>query len=132
MRSLSLIFSGEERGIDPTDTINWSLMEEISHILAGTYVTALSNFLDLNILISTSYTMYDMFGSILNSLLTEMSCKTDFALLLNAEFLIKEEEIYGNILTLFDPASLDILLKRINGMLYQKFGQPEIYFYINI
>lgn len=101
-------------------------MEEISHTLAGTYVTALSNFLDLNILISTPYTMYDMFGSILNSLLTEMSCKRDFALLLNSEFLIKEEEIYGNILTLFDPASLDSLLKRINGMLYQKFGQPEI------
>lgn len=87
-----MILSGQEKGIDPTDTINWSLMEEISHILAGTYVTAFSNFLDLNILISTPHTMYDIFGSILNSLLTEMSCKTDFALLLNAVLLIKKRK----------------------------------------
>lgn len=122
VRSLSQILSGEEKGTDPVDTINRPLIEEISHILAGTYVTALSKFLDLNILISTPYTVYDMFGSILNSVLTEMSCKTDFALLLNAELLIKEEKIYGNVLTLFDPASLEDLLKRIDEMLYHKPG----------
>ncbi len=120
VKSLSLILSGEEKGIDLVDTTNRSLIEEVSHILAGTYVTALSKFLDLNILISTPYTVYDMFGSILNSVLTEMSCKTDFALLLNAELLIKEEKIYGNVLTLFDPASLDYLLKRISEMLHRK------------
>jgi len=122
VKSLSLILSGEEKGIDLVDTTNRSLIEEVSHILAGTYVTALSKFLDLNILISTPYTVYDMFGSILNSVLTEMSCKTDFALLLNAELLIKEEKIYGNVLTLFDPASLDYLLKRISEMLHRKPG----------
>jgi chemotaxis protein CheC len=122
VRSLSQILSGEEKGTDPVDTINRPLIEEISHILAGTYVTALSKFLDLNILISTPYAVYDMFGSILNSVLTEMSCKTDFALLLNAELLIKEEKIYGNVLTLFDPASLEDLLKRIDEMFYHKPG----------
>lgn len=126
VKGLSLILLGGDKGIekridqgkriDPVDIVNRSLIEEVSHILAGTYVTALSEFLDLNILISTPYTVYDMFGSILNSVLTEMSCKTDFALLLDAEFLIKEEKIYGNILTLFDPLSLDYLLKRINEM----------------
>ncbi len=120
VRSLSKILSSEEKGVDQVDTMNRSLMEEISHIMAGTYVTALSKFLDLNILISIPYTVYDMFGSILNSVLTEMSCKMDFALLLNAEFLIKEEKIYGNILTLFDPASLDCVLKRIYEMLHRK------------
>jgi len=49
-----------------------------------------------------------------------MSCKTNFALLLNAEFLTKEEKIYGTILTLFDPASLDYLLKRVNELIPQK------------
>jgi len=110
----SMLLSVEEKGRNPADTMSKSLVEEVSHILAGTYVTAISKFLDLNILISTPYTVYDMFGSILNSVLTEMSCKTDFALLLDAELLIKEEKIYGNVLTLFDPASLDYLLKRVN------------------
>lgn len=122
VKRLSLILSGEEEGKDTADTMNKSLIEEVSHILAGTYVTALSKFLDLNILISTPYTVYDMFGSILNSVLTEMSCKTDFALLLDAEFLIKKEKVYGNVLTLFDPASMDYMLNRINEMLHQKPG----------
>ena len=122
VKRLSLILSGEEEGKDTADTMNKSLIEEVSHILAGTYVTALSKFLDLNILISTPYTVYDMFGSILNSVLTEMSCKTDFALLLDAEFLIKDEKVYGNVLTLFDPASMDYMLNRINEMLRQKPG----------
>ena len=120
VRSLSLIFSGEENGKILADTMKKSLIEEISHILAGTYVTALSDFLDLNILISIPYMVYDMFASILNSVLTEMSCKMDFALLLDAEFLIKEERVYGNILTLFDPTSLDYLLRRISEMSHQK------------
>lgn len=122
VKRLSLILSGGEEGKDTADTMNKSLIEEVSHILAGTYVTALSKFLDLNILISTPYTVYDMFGSILNSVLTEMSCKTDFALLLDAEFLIKDEKVYGNVLTLLDPASMDYMLNRINEMLRQKPG----------
>jgi|GEM_PF-269984 chemotaxis protein CheC len=101
---------------DLIDTMSRSLIGEVSHILAGTYVTALSKFLDLTILISAPYTVYDMSSSILNSVLTEMSYKTDFALLLDTEFLIKEKKIYGYVLTLFDPASLDYLLKRINEM----------------
>ena len=120
VRSLSLILSGEEGGKDLTDAMSHSLMEEVSHILARTYVTALAKFMDLNILVSTPYTVYDMFGSILNSVLAEMSCETDFALILDAEFLIKEEKVYGNVLTLLDPASLDCLLKKINEMLRQK------------
>ncbi|HWQ49118.1 MAG TPA: hypothetical protein VN414_09265 [Methanosarcina sp.] len=43
--------------MDPIDTVNMSLKEEISHILAGTCGTALSKFLDINILISTPYTV---------------------------------------------------------------------------
>lgn len=117
----SILLSSDEKGRNPVDAMSKSLVEEVSHILAGTYVTALSKFLDLNILISTPYTVYDMFDSILNSVLTEMSCKTDFALMLDAELLIKEEKIYGNVLTLFDPASLDYLLKRINKISQRNF-----------
>ena len=83
-----------EKETDLIDTMSRSLIEEVSHILAGTYVTALSKFLDLTILISAPYTVYDMSGSILNSVLTEMSYKTDFTLLLDTEFLIKEKKIF--------------------------------------
>jgi chemotaxis protein CheC len=119
VRGLALILSCEEVK-NLIDAMNNSLMEDVSHILGRTYVTALAKFLDFNILVSKPYMVYDMFGSILNSVLTEMSCKTDFALMLDAEFMIKEEKVYGNVLTLLDHASLDYLLKRIKEMSRQK------------
>lgn len=116
-KSLCMSLSGEKGKEDLTDPMNLSLIEEVSHILAGTYVTSLAKFLKLNLSISVPFATYDMSGAIFNSAVTEMGCIADFALMLDAEFLIKEKKINGNILTLLDPESLDCLLKRINSMI---------------
>ncbi|MHC1756174.1 MAG: chemotaxis protein CheC [Methanosarcina sp.] len=117
--SLCLSLSGEEGKRDLTDPTNLSLIEEISHILAGTYVNSLAKFLKLNLSISTPCAAYDMSDSIFNSAVTEMGYIADFALILDAEFLIKEKKINGNVLTLLDPVSLSHLLKKINSMVNQ-------------
>lgn len=117
--SLCLSLSGEEGKRDLTDPMNLSLIEEISHILAGTYLTSLAKFLKLNLSISTPYAAYDMSDSIFNSAVTEMGYIADFALILDAEFLIEEKKINGNVLTLLDPESLSCLLKKISSMVNQ-------------
>jgi chemotaxis protein CheC len=116
-RSLCLNLSSEEGKKDFTDPMSLSLIEEVSHILAGTYITSLAKFLKLNLSISTPYAVYDMSGSIFNSAVTEIGYIADFALVLDAEFLIKEKKIDGNVLVLLDPESLNCLLKRINVMI---------------
>lgn len=116
-KSLCMSLSGEEEEINLTDSVKLSLIEEVSHILAGTYVTSLAEFLKLNLSISTPYAIYDMSDSIFNSVITEMGYIADFALILDTEFLIKEKKIKGNILTLLDPESLNYLLERINSMI---------------
>jgi chemotaxis protein CheC len=118
-KSLYLSLSGEEGEKKLTDKVKLSLIEEVSHILAGTYITSLSEFLKLNLSISTPYATYDMSDSIFNSVVTEMGYIADFALILDAEFTIKEKKIKGNILTLLDPESLNRLLERINAMVDQ-------------
>jgi chemotaxis protein CheC len=60
-----------------------------------------------------------MSDSIFNSVITEMGYIADFAFVLDAEFLIKEKRIKGNVLTLLDPKSLSCLLERINSMINQ-------------
>ncbi|WP_440946392.1 chemotaxis protein CheC [Methanosarcina sp. T3] len=118
-KNLCLSLSGEERKGNLTDSMNLSIIEEVSHILAGTYVTSLAKFLKLNLSISIPCATYDMSGAIFNSAVTEIGYIADFALMIDAEFLIKEKKIKGNILTLLDPESLDSLLKRINSMINQ-------------
>lgn len=118
-KSLYLSFLGEEGEKKLTDRVKLSLIEEVSHILAGTYITSLSEFLKLNLSISTPYATYDMSDSIFNSAVTEMGYIADFALILDTEFIIKEKKIEGNILTLLDPDSLNRLLERIDSMIDQ-------------
>lgn len=118
-KSLCLNLSDKGEKVSLTDSMKLSLIEEISHILAGTYVTSLAEFLKLNLSVSTPYTAYDMSGSIFNSAITEMGYIADFALILDAQFLIKEKRINGSMLTLLDPKSLNRLLKRINSMVDQ-------------
>ena len=121
--SLYISLSGEEIEKNLTDpvkrSLKISLIEEVSHILAGTYVTSLAKFLKLNLSISIPYATYDMSDSIFNSVITEMGYIADFAFVLDAEFLIKEKRIKGNVLTLLDPKSLSCLLERINSMINQ-------------
>lgn len=116
-KSLCISLSGEEGEKNLRDSVKLSLIEEVSHILAGTYITSLAEFLKLNLSISTPYATYDMSDSIFNSVVTEMVYIADFALILDAEFIIKEKKIKGNILTLLDPKSLNRLLERINSMI---------------
>ncbi|MDQ1276114.1 MAG: chemotaxis protein CheC [Euryarchaeota archaeon] len=116
-KSLCISLSGEEGEKNLRDSVKLSLIEEVSHILAGTYITSLAEFLKLNLSISTPYATYDMSDSIFNSVVTEMVYIADFALILDAEFIIKEKKIKGNILTLLDPKSLNLLLERINSMI---------------
>jgi chemotaxis protein CheC len=122
-KSLYISLSGEEGEKNLIDSakmsLKISLIEEVSHILAGTYVTSLAEFLKLNLSISTPYATYDMSDSIFNSAITEMGYIADVVLILDAEFLIKEKRIEGNILTLLDPKSLNRLLERINSMINQ-------------
>lgn len=116
-KSLCISLSGKEGEKNLRDSVKLSLIEEVSHILAGTYITSLAEFLRLNLSISTPYATYDMSDSIFNSVVTEMVYIADFALILDAEFIIKEKKIKGNILTLLDPKSLNRLLERINSMI---------------
>ncbi|MFY1113046.1 MAG: chemotaxis protein CheC [Methanosarcinaceae archaeon] len=115
-RNLCQAITGESEA-NLADRINRSVIEEVSHILAGTYITSLADFLHIDVSISTPYNAYDMLGSILNYVLTEMCYKADLALILDSEFLVKENKIKGIFVTLFDPVSLDYLLEKINGML---------------
>lgn len=115
-KSLCISLSGEEEEKDLRDSMKLSLIEEVSHILAGTYITSLSEFLKLNLSISTPYATYDMSDSIFNSVVTEMGYMADFALIFDAEFITKGKRIKGNMLTLMDLESLNRLLERINSM----------------
>ncbi|WP_406671220.1 chemotaxis protein CheC [Methanolobus sp. ZRKC4] len=108
--------SGEEN-IDILTEMNQSLIEEVGHILAGSYVSSLSEFLGLDLKISPPMQTFDMLGAIMDHMLIEMSEKAEHALLFDTLFMIEGNRMNGIFLTLFDPDSMDIILERIDKMI---------------
>jgi chemotaxis protein CheC len=106
-----------EEDTDIMTPLNQSIIEEVGHILAGSYVSSLSDFLRLNIKISPPMQTFDMLGAIIDHILIEMSTKAENALLFDTLFTIEGHEMDGIFLTLFDPDSMDVILERIDTMI---------------
>ncbi|MBP1908889.1 chemotaxis protein CheC [Methanolobus bombayensis] len=115
-RTICEIITHEEN-TDILTPINQSLIEEVGHILAGSYVSSLSDFLSLNIKISTPMQTFDMLGAIIDHILIEMSQKVEYALLFDTLFILQGDRTDGFFLTMFDPDSMDTIIGRVDKMI---------------
>jgi chemotaxis protein CheC len=98
------------RGI--TD-IGMSALKEVSNILSGSYVNALSSLTNLDIRLSLPEIAIDMVGAILNfpaSLIGEMG---DQLLLIEEDFIISQNLIQSHLLIIPDLHSLNEIMKRL-------------------
>ncbi|TGC10720.1 chemotaxis protein CheC [Methanolobus halotolerans] len=107
--------SGEEH-TDIFTEMNQSLIEEVGHILAGSYVSSLSEFLGLNLKISPPMQTFDMLGAIMDHILIEMSRDVESTLLFDTFFTLEGNRMEGILLTLFDPVSMDKILNKVAEM----------------
>ncbi len=90
-----------------------SAVMEVGNILTSSYLNALSAFSGLTVVPSTPALAYDMAGAILSTILIELSEVSDYALLIETEFLGNGKSIDGNFFLLPDLDSLHVLLKSI-------------------
>lgn len=108
---------GDTDETKPFDEMEKSVLKETGNIMGGTYVSSLSNFLNLSIGLSTPSEVYDMSDAILNQVVGLMSNDVDDALYLKTEFTLNDEKIDGKILIFTDSSSLSKMLDAINKLL---------------
>lgn len=108
---------GESDESKPFDEMEISVLKEIGNIMGGTYVTSLSNFLQLSIGLSTPSEVYDMSDAIVNQIVGMMINEVNDALYLKTDFNINEEKIEGKILIFTGSESLTKLLDAINRII---------------
>lgn len=106
---VEMLMGTADEGI--TGEISQSAIMEVGNILASSYLNALSSFSGLTIIPSTPSLAYDMAGAILSTVLIEISELSDYALLIETEFLQDKESIDGSFFMLPDLDSLHLLLK---------------------
>lgn len=108
-----LMGSVSEDGI--AGEIAQSAITEVGNILTSSYLNALSAFSGLTVVPSTPSLAYDMAGAILSTILIELSEVSDYALLIETEFIGEGKTIDGNFFMLPDLDSLYVLLKTIGA-----------------
>lgn len=69
-----------------------SVLEEIGNIMTGSYLSALSDFVNINMHSSIPYLSVDMAGAILSSGLVELSQVTDYAIVVDTEISNVQED----------------------------------------
>lgn len=89
--------------------ISISALQEVGNILTGSYLTALSDFLNINIQPSIPYFSIDMAGAIMTAGLIELSHITDVAIVIDTKMNedARKEGINGQFFLVPDPQSLE-------------------------
>lgn len=104
---------------DTFNEMEQSLLKELCNIMSGTYISAISNFLGIGIMLSPPSQVYDMAEAIINQLVGMMITDAENVLFLRTEFNVHTEKLYGKILIFTDTASLTKILNAINRIAAQ-------------
>lgn len=95
------------------DQMDESALKEVTNILAGSYLTALSTFTNIDFHTSVPALAFDMAGAILGNVLQLYGEVSDYALVIESVFLEEEREVKGHFFLLPEPGSLEILLREL-------------------
>ena len=93
-----------------------ALKKEVGNIISGSYLTVLSNVLQIKIVEHIPNFSFDMFGAIVSQIITDFAQKTENALVIEIEFLFKPQTFKGYFLLLFEVEQLKAMLGSIAGV----------------
>lgn len=96
--------------------IGMSAMQEMGNILSGSYLSALSDFLQLKMYPTVPGLSIDMFGAIISIGLIEISQVSDYVIVINtsiSEEGLENTEMKGHFLLLPDPESFIVIFKAL-------------------
>ena len=91
-----------------------SALKEIGLILTSAYLGALSSFVGLGFVPTVPELIIDMAGAIIDYILIELSCESEFALLIDSEFTEPSASIKGHFFIIPNPEGMEIILKSID------------------
>lgn len=102
-----------ECNINKAGEVEVSAIKEIGNILSGSYLNAINQMTELNLVQSVPAFSYDMAGAILSSSMINISAESDYALLIETQFMNGGSEIEGYFFLIPNPGSLEKILSTL-------------------
>lgn len=117
--ALNLVNLATQRNLSDTELFQadeQSTLQEISNIMTGAYLNAISRLTGLNMLSSVPAYACDMAGAIINSVLSEVGMIGDYALIIETQFSMTHQKFSGHFFLIPDPGTLSVILKALGVM----------------
>lgn len=92
-----------------------SALKEVGVILANAYLGALGSFVGLGLVPTVPELVMDMAGAIVDYILIELSCKSQFALLVESEFQEPAASVTGHFFLIPNPEGLELIIRAISS-----------------
>lgn len=95
------------------DEYSLSVLTEIGNIMCGCYLKTLSNFISKSLMHSVPQVSHDMLGSVMDSILVDLSQDSDYAIVLETAFTISEGRCNGFLFFVPTSESLETIFAAI-------------------
>lgn len=115
---LDTILGEEKRKLTSLDDMECSLISELGNIMCGSYIRALSRFMDMDMDVSVPELCIDMGGAILSYPMSRWVIASDDILLIENIFHMSGETFKGRILFLPEQEDLGTMLCRLREQRY--------------
>lgn len=98
-------------------TLDHSALAEVGNIIAGNYISALSDFSGLHLFLSTPSLAFDMVGAVLSVGIAEIGIAADEAMMIDTEIFTGDVTIHLHVVVLPQPDHLSALFRTfgVNG-----------------
>lgn len=98
---LAKLLQGEEAGAEELTEMDRSTLQEIGNILAGRYLSAMAEYLNLKLIESVPSIASDMLDSVMDPILAKHASEVENAIVFNTRFIVEGQEITGHFVVLF-------------------------------
>ncbi|MFH1460342.1 MAG: chemotaxis protein CheC [Candidatus Omnitrophota bacterium] len=110
---LASILTQEKNTTGIFTPLDESAIKEAGSILTAAYLNTLSQFTKLGLVPSAPGIVIDMAGALVDYILIELSSVTEYALLIDSQFMEEGKSVKGHFFLLPNPGSLEAILKAI-------------------
>ncbi len=114
-RILAGILTGQQNNSGILTEMDQSAIKEAGSILSGAYLNTLTTFTQLGLIPSTPGIIVDMAGALIDYILIQLAAVTEYALLIDSEFIDAEKSVRGHFFLLPNPGSLEAILSAIGA-----------------
>lgn len=90
-----------------------SALKEVGVILANAYLGALGSFVGMGLVPTVPELIVDMAGAMIDYVLIELSCKSEYALLIESEFKELSSSVTGHFFLIPNSVGMELIVKAI-------------------